>query len=191
MKEIKTIKILLFLFFAGLLSLLCDCSSLRPKVSMPSYTLLREYEDERYIYNLNTAPIGGYIVLNNNLQTYMAHDALQEEIGIWRMRGDTLFLEPQLFTSLWQKEPGKYHQIERPTPKQYLMTKNFAYEITDYWEQLREGILHSSDSIAIEYIMTMDSLTINQEKAISNGVRRTFFIMHRSEPYKYQRDFDW
>lgn len=169
--------------------ILYGCSSIRPKVSLPNYTLLKEYEKEYYHFNPN-GPMGSYIILNNNLQTYVMHSILQEEIGIWRMRGDTLFLEPQLFTSLSQEDPGIFHQMEL-IPRQFLMSKEYAYEITDYWKLLSDSIINSSDSVSIKYYQQMDSIAISNEKIMAEKVRTTYLIMQKSAPFKYQRDFDW
>lgn len=124
MKESSTAKIIISFFLTGIICLYCGCSLISPRLSLPSYTLLKEYRKDCFPNNIPNGSMGQYIVLNNNLQTYIAHAALQEEIGIWRMRGDTLFLEPQLFTSLWQKDPGMFHHIENLMPRQFLLTKN-------------------------------------------------------------------
>lgn len=192
MKESSIAKIIISFFLMGIICLCCGCSLNSPRVSLPSYTLLKEYSKAPFPYNvMENGHMGQYIVLNNNLQTYMSHAALQEEIGIWRMRGDTLFLEPQLFTSTWQKDPGMYHHIEKPKPRQFLMTKKYAIDITDRWQQMYDEAMLSSDPTEKEYYLQFDSLAIKKEKEWEKSSREVFLILQRSEPYKYQRSFDW
>ena len=141
------------------------------RVSKPNYTLLKE--KSQYVGGLLGNPNnenGHYIILNNNLQTYMSHTLISDEVGIWRMRGDTLILEPQLYTMVNWTNPGKYEDCSTTRrSRRFIMTKKYAYDITDY-------SINSPDSL-------LTTLAIDQVDRINewlNDSREVFLILQYS-----------
>lgn len=171
------------LFNALLVLIVCSCTPKALQVAKPNYTLLKEFS--KYSGGLLGNPNdenGHYIILNNNLQTYMSHTVTSDEVGIWRMRGDTLLLEPQMFTTVYGANPGTYVKCsDHYTSRRYLMTKKYAYDITDYSIDTPDS-LHLSPA-AEEELKRL-------EKAVDE-TREVMLIMQTSHPYKHQRSFEW
>ena len=172
--------------FYALFILYLVVSSCTPKalqVAKPNYTLLKEFC--KYSGGLLGNPNdenGHYIILNNNLQTYMSHTVTSNEVGIWRMRGDTLLLEPQLFTVVYGANPGEYVKCpDHFITRRYLMTKKYAYDITDY-------SVDASDSL---YLSPKAEEELKRLEEVFDETREIMLIMQTSHPYKHQRSFEW
>ena len=172
-----------------------SCSSPLKTVRPPNYTLLKE--SSKYYGGMLEDPNGKdgmYIILNNNLQTFMRHARYEDVIGTWRMQGDTLILDLQLYARLSREDPGVFLQIPESwnNPKRYLMTKKYAYDITDLWQNVEDQIIyfHSPDSPLKEKYLNRDpskiKIKINQkliEELMGDGlVIERFEILKRSEP---------
>ena len=170
-----------------------SCSSPLKTVRPPNYTLLKE--SSKYYGGMLGDPNGKdgmYIILNNNLQTFMRHARYEDVIGTWRMQGDTLILDLQLYARLSREDPGVFLQIPESwnNPKRYLMTKKYAYDITGLWQNVEDQIIyfHSPDSPLKEKYLNRDpsKIKINQkliEELMGDGlVIERFEILKRSEP---------
>lgn len=168
-------------FFSAIIFVSCTPKAFR--VSRPNFTLLKE--SSQYVGGLLGNPNdenGHYIILNNNLQTYMSHTLTSDEVGIWRMRGDTLILEPQLFTMVNWANPGKYVDCSATRrSRQFIMSDRYAYDITDY-------SINSPDSL---FTTPAYEGQITQINKWLNDSREVFLIMQSSYPYKYQRSYEW
>ncbi len=142
------------LFTLSLLTIIAvSCSPRSYRVAAPNITILKE--SSKLVGDVFGNPNdenGHYIILNYTIQTYLSHERTEEEVGLWRRRGDTLFLEPQLLVKLYGQNPGRFQNcIGERVPRRYLFSGKYAYDVTDYESWHMKDIMDIPDSLLTEH----------------------------------------
>lgn len=145
-------KYIRLIFIISLLIIATSCLPRAYRVAAPNITILKQSSKlvGDFLGNPNDEN-GHYIILNNTIHTYHSHWRTEEEVGLWRRNGDTLFLEPQLLVKSYGQSPGKYHDcIGERIPLRYLFSGKYAYDITDYESWFMKDIKDMPDSLLTE-----------------------------------------
>ncbi len=172
MKEIKQVCVLIFLG-----AFIISCSSRVFPVEKPNITVLKE--KSKYVGDFLGNPNGEnghYIILNYNPQTYISHYTHSEEVGVWRMREDTLFMEPRLYMSAFGNNSEQFVDCsDEYIARRYLITDKYAYDITDY------GLINGLDSLFLDSASKEQIVKMNKWR---DETREVLLIMQFSRKNK-------